>query len=292
MRLIVDASIAVKWLIAEPHSHEARQLLAPRIVLHAPDFVLTEVANVIRKKARRKEIPSPQPYVDELAKMTDAVALQPSTELVVKATALAVRIDHPVYDCVYLACAEEWAAPLVTADERLARRVSEAHPTVAVWNIGEAEVTQRITAAATALVIQDDTVQRAMDAYDTFRKTADSVIETVQRGPSAARTLSPEDQDAYFETPAYRQLTKFIASLTLDERVDLKALAWYGRQAASGANWAYRLDHACRMGADDLDYEASLGRHWRSGFDRLRHRLDRDQVERIETDLAQRHTAG
>ena len=275
MKLIVDASIAVKWLIAEPHSHEARQLLAPRMVLHAPDFILTEVANVIWKKARRKEIPSPQPYIDELANITDAVALQPSTELVIKATALAVQIDHPVYDCVYLACAEAWAAPLVTADERLAQRARERHPTVDVWNIGEAEIARRIASTATALVIQDDTVQRAIDAYDAFRKTADSVIKNRTTKASGVRILSPEDQDAYFETPAYRQLVKFIASLTFDERVDLKALAWYGRQISPGANWGYFLNHACRMGADDLDYEASLGHHWRSGFDRLRQDLEK-----------------
>ena len=273
MRLVVDASVAVKWLIAEPHSRGARELLAPRIVLHAPDFILTEVANVIWKKARRKEIPSPQPYIDELANLPDAVALQPSTELVIKAAALAVQIDHPVYDCLYVACAEASAAPLVTADERLAQRAREAYPAVNVWNIGDPEIAQRVATAATALVIQDDTVQRAIDAYDAFRKTADSVIETVQRRPGGIRILSPEDQDAYFETPAYRQLVKFIGSLTLDERIDLKALAWYGRQISSRANWGYFLNHACRMGADDLDYEASLGHHWRSGLDRRRQDL-------------------
>ena len=274
MKLIVDASVAVKWLFAETHSLEARQLLAPRIVLHAPDFILTEVANVIWKKARRKEIPSPQPYIDELANITDAVALQPSTELVIEAAVLAIHIDHPVYDCVYLACAQAASAPLVTADERLALRAREAYPTVDVWNIGETEIALRIATAATALVIKHDTVQRAIDSYDAFRKTADSVIKTVQRRPSGVRILSPEDQDAYFETPAYRQLVKFIASLTLDERVDLKALAWYGRQISSQASWGYFLNHACRMGADDLDYEASLGHHWRSGFDRLRQDLE------------------
>ncbi len=75
MKLIVDASIAVKWLFAEPHSPEARQLLAPRIDLHAPDFILTEVANVIWKKARRKEIPAARPYIDELANLSDAIVL-------------------------------------------------------------------------------------------------------------------------------------------------------------------------------------------------------------------------
>ena len=270
MKLVVDASIAVKWLFAEPHSQEARQLLAPRIVLHAPDFILTEVANVIWKKARRKEIPSAQPYIEELANIPDAVVLQPSTELVMKAAALAVQIDHPVYDCVYLACTEAEAAPLVTADARLAERAREAYPTVEVWNIGHAEIAQRIASAATALIIQDDTVQRAIAAYDAFRETADSVIQTVQRRPSGVRILSPEDQDAYFDTPAYLRLVKFIADLILDERIDLKALAWYGRQISQGANWGYFLNHACLMGADDLDYEASLGRHWQAGLERLR----------------------
>ena len=270
MKLLVDASIAVKWLFAETHSQEARKLLAPRIVLHAPDFILTEVANVIWKKARRNEIPSAQPYIEELANIPDAVVLHPSTELVMKAAALAVQIDHPVYDCVYLACTEAEAAPLVTADERLAQRAREAYPTVEVWNIGHAEIAQRIASAATALIIQDDTVQRAIAAYDAFRETADSVIQTVQRRPSGVRMLSPEDQDAYFDTPAYLRLVKFIANLTLDERIDLKALAWYGRQISQGASWGYFLNHACRMGADDLDYEASLGRHWQAGLERLR----------------------
>ncbi|MDE0693335.1 MAG: type II toxin-antitoxin system VapC family toxin [Gammaproteobacteria bacterium] len=153
MKLIVDASIVVKWLFAEAHSHEARQLLAPKIVLDAPDFILTEVANVIWKKARRKEIPSPHPYIEELANIADAVGLQPSTELVVRAATLAVQIDHPVYDCVYLACAEAAAAPLVTADARLAQR-ARACPTVKVWNVGEPEVVQRMAAAAAVPVIQ------------------------------------------------------------------------------------------------------------------------------------------
>lgn len=65
------------------------------------------------------------------------------------------------------------------------------------------------------------------------------------------------------------RLVKFIEKLSLDERVDLKALAWYGRQTTGGASWVYFLYHACRMGADDPDFEASLGHHWQAGLDRL-----------------------
>lgn len=157
MKLIVDASIAVKWLFAEPQSLEARQLLTPRIDLHAPDFILTEIANVIWKKARRKEIPSARPYIDELANLSDAIVLHSSADLVIKAAALAIQIDHPVYDCIYLTNAEAESAPLITADDKLARRAVEAYPTVEVWHIRQAEVAQQI--AATALATPDDTVQ-------------------------------------------------------------------------------------------------------------------------------------
>ncbi len=119
MKLIVDASIAVKWLFTEPHSHESRRLLAPRIDLDAPDFILTEVANVIWKKARRKDIPSPTPYIKELANLKDAVALQPSTELVIKAAALAAQIDCSVYVCLYLARADRLKDCAVTFPDPL-----------------------------------------------------------------------------------------------------------------------------------------------------------------------------
>ena len=269
MKLIVDASIVVKWLFAESHSVEARQLLAPRTVLHAPDFVLTEVANVIWKKARRKEIPSAQPYIEELGGLPDAVVLQPSADLVLKAAALAVQIDHPVYDCIYLACSEAEAAPLVTADERLVRRVSETYPPAEIWDISEASVAQRIAAAATALVIQEDKVLQAIAAYDAFEETRESVIKNVQPPPSGMRVTTRDDQDAYFDTPAYLRLLRVIADLTLDERIDLKALSYYGRPTSGEPSWHHCLDHACRLGADDVHYEASLGRDWRAGWKRL-----------------------
>ena len=86
MKLIVDASVAVKWWFTEQGSVESRQLLAHRIVLYAPDFILTEAANVLWKKARRKEIADPQPYLEELARLPDVVVLCPSSDLVDRAT--------------------------------------------------------------------------------------------------------------------------------------------------------------------------------------------------------------
>ena len=115
MKLIVDASVAVKWLFTEEGSAVSRQLLAHRIVRYAPDFILIEAANVIWKKARRKETVGPQAYLEELARLSDAIVLCPSADLVAHASAIALEIDHPVYDCLYLACAEVEGARIRSA---------------------------------------------------------------------------------------------------------------------------------------------------------------------------------
>ncbi|NJL51217.1 MAG: type II toxin-antitoxin system VapC family toxin [Hydrococcus sp. SU_1_0] len=36
-----------------------------------------------------------------------------------EATALALEVKHPIYDCLYLAFARHFRVPLVTADKRL-----------------------------------------------------------------------------------------------------------------------------------------------------------------------------
>ena len=271
MKLIVDASVAVKWMFTEEGSVESRQLLAHRIVLYAPDFILTEAANVLWKKARRKEIADPQPYLEELARLPDVVVLCPSAVLVARASAIALEIAHPVYDCLYLACAEVEGAPLVTADGRL-RDAAEAYPGVDVWHIAVPEVRKRIVTAATTLVIQESTLQELIAAYAAFSGTVDTVIDTVPRGPSGVRILTPEDQDVFFDTPAYRGLVKRIASLSDHERIDLKALAWFGRERSDPSPWSYFLNHAYRTRKlnDDPEYEAGLGGYWQAGLDRLR----------------------
>ena len=48
--------------------------------------------------------------------------LVPLQELQDQALDLALRRDHPAYDCFYVALAERKAAPLLTADRRLAQR--------------------------------------------------------------------------------------------------------------------------------------------------------------------------
>ena len=98
----------------------------------------------------------------------------PSSDLVARASAIALEIAHPVYDCLYLACAEVEGAPLVTADGRL-RDAAEAYPGVDIWHIAVPEVRKRIATAATALVIQESTLRELIAAYAAFSGTVNTV---------------------------------------------------------------------------------------------------------------------
>lgn len=55
MRLVVDASVAVEWLVDEEHSPAAKRLVAGPHGLHAPRLLASGVANALWRKARTEE---------------------------------------------------------------------------------------------------------------------------------------------------------------------------------------------------------------------------------------------
>lgn len=125
MSTVVDASVVIKWFIDEPLRDRARQwLVGEREPLHAPDLLIAEVGNIAWKKAIRREISERHARQIALALPDLPIALHPSDELIDRALQIALSINHPVYDCLYLACAENLGGIHVTADERLKRAVT------------------------------------------------------------------------------------------------------------------------------------------------------------------------
>ena len=125
---VVDASVAVKWLVDEKYSKEASDLLAGGTTLLAPELLFAEATNALWAMCRRGDIDR-----DALA---DAVALLrrapvatpvPMRQLASAAARLSVDLDHPTYDCFYLALALHEQQPVVTADSRFLKKVRE-HP--------------------------------------------------------------------------------------------------------------------------------------------------------------------
>jgi predicted nucleic acid-binding protein len=123
--LVVDASTAIKWFVPELWHREALALLLGEEPLAAPDIIVAEIANIAWKKALQHEItPTPTQALDIAMVAPQGFSeLRPSSVLVEQATHLALELEHPVYDCLYLACAAELGTSLVTADERLVEAV-------------------------------------------------------------------------------------------------------------------------------------------------------------------------
>ncbi|HLI12666.1 MAG TPA: type II toxin-antitoxin system VapC family toxin [Alphaproteobacteria bacterium] len=118
--LVVDASVAIKWVVQEQGTAEA--LLLRRHNLSAPELLIPECANILWKKVRRRELTEQEARLAARLLERADIDLAPTRRLLEPATMLAIALDHPAYDCVYLALAATLACDFVTADERLSRK--------------------------------------------------------------------------------------------------------------------------------------------------------------------------
>lgn len=127
MKWVVDASVAAKWLAPEAESTQAEALLDSELL--APDLIFPEVANILWKKHSRREMDAAT--ASAAARWLTQVPLQvvESIALITDALALSIRLQHPAYDCFYLALARQAGCPLVTADRRLVERCRRADAT-------------------------------------------------------------------------------------------------------------------------------------------------------------------
>jgi len=121
---VVDASIAVKWVIPEVFSDKADRVRDHPDDILAPDLLLLEVANALWRKTEAREISAREADAALEIVRQSGVDLRSTPPLVPRAMELARRLGHPVYDCIYLALAEREHATFVTADQRLLRRLS------------------------------------------------------------------------------------------------------------------------------------------------------------------------
>ena len=121
---ILDASAAVRLIVGDPAAAELVELIREAPLVLAPELMLTEVANTLWKLQRAEQLAglNPQQLLLDARDLVDRV--EPDRHLHVEALALACHLDHPVYDCLYLALARRQAARVITADRRL-RQLAE-----------------------------------------------------------------------------------------------------------------------------------------------------------------------
>lgn len=116
MSVVIDASVALKWVLDEPGREAADALLEEELI--APALWLLEAANALWRRTHRGEI-SAEEAKERLTELFNAPVTTATIEDDLLAAAdLANVLGHPVYDCLYLAMAIRENTYVVTADSR------------------------------------------------------------------------------------------------------------------------------------------------------------------------------
>lgn len=118
--IVIDASALLEVLLVTPAALGIEdRLFAPDQTLHAPHLIDLEVAQVLRRYCASGELEPgrAQEALDDLA----AFALQRYPHDLFLPRVWELRHNITAYDAAYIALAEELSAPLLTADQHLAR---------------------------------------------------------------------------------------------------------------------------------------------------------------------------
>ena len=120
---ILDASVGIKCLFTEELTEKAKSLLLKfkqnKIKIIVPELFYSEVANTCWLKSRKKLI-TPAEAIEGLDYLAGLPFKRYSDfELADVALENALRFNISAYDGLYLALAEVYVTPLVTADDAL-----------------------------------------------------------------------------------------------------------------------------------------------------------------------------
>ena len=124
--VVVDASLALKWLVEEEFSDEAHAVLrswgTERRHLAAPYLMLAEVTTALHRRVVRSEltVDDAEGLLEDL--MSLGIKLHETPDIHGRALELASRLNQgAVYDAHYLALADILDCELWTADEKFFR---------------------------------------------------------------------------------------------------------------------------------------------------------------------------
>jgi predicted nucleic acid-binding protein len=123
VKAVLDASIAIKWVLPETDSIKAVSLRDEfrNNVRHfiAPDTFPVEVAHALTRAERRGLIQQNEARIKLSDVFTTAPDLHPYLPLLPRAVELSSQVRLGVYDCLYVALAEQEQCELLSADVRM-----------------------------------------------------------------------------------------------------------------------------------------------------------------------------
>lgn len=125
---VLDASVLAPLYVDDPATEQSEAALkqVANDELHAPDFVMLEVANVLWKRVRRQELHA-EDAMAAIADLADAsIQLHPIAGLVAQSLALALAHGFTTYDATYVALATRVGGVVITNDGGMRQRGIEA----------------------------------------------------------------------------------------------------------------------------------------------------------------------
>jgi predicted nucleic acid-binding protein len=132
MKYVLDANVAIKWVLTESDSPKALAVRAGyQAQLHellAPDVFPVEVAHALTRAERRTIIKQGQAAALLAVVMMNCPQQYPYQPLLQRATAISSQARIGVYDCLYVALAERENCELVTADSKLISKLQGQFP--------------------------------------------------------------------------------------------------------------------------------------------------------------------
>ncbi|HRI04545.1 MAG TPA: type II toxin-antitoxin system VapC family toxin [Pyrinomonadaceae bacterium] len=134
MRVVIDASVLVKWYVPEIHSLEAELLVDNRFEIHAPEIIIPEFGNILWKKCRLGELSVKESLTIADDMLKDNITLHAQSPLLKDSLNYANATGKTVHDWMYMTLALSLGAVFVTADRKFFLAVrGTSHKSDIVW---------------------------------------------------------------------------------------------------------------------------------------------------------------
>ena len=122
--IVVDANVAIKWVVEQPQFEGAREIVARGTELLVPAMFVAEVATALWGYVRVRQITPEQAQAGLRSILEQISLIEQDADLAGEALSIGSELNHAPYDCFYLVLAMRRTAPLVTVDGRFINKLA------------------------------------------------------------------------------------------------------------------------------------------------------------------------